>query len=227
MTMSSNRVDVALLSDEDIPTCFQVLSKSFGHDAPFVDIYFPGHDTPSGQAQGVKRLTAWKQTSKDSTFLKAVTRPGQGHEEHIIGLAIWTYMKEAPPAELDKVEDVEEVWPDEKDREFMSRLWKDYVIPRTRVINESHNKGVYVLELLAVHPDYQRLGAGAALVKWGTKTADEQGLKAVVEGTPVARRLYEQCGLHTEIEEMHFDIGDEFSGRRKPKLLFMTRDPTI
>jgi GNAT superfamily N-acetyltransferase len=33
-----------------------------------------------------------------------------------------------------------------------------------------------VLELLAVHPDYQRLGAGTALVKWGTKAADEQRL---------------------------------------------------
>lgn len=223
--MPSNKVEVALVSDKDIPTCFQVLSESFGHDAPFVDIYFPGHDTPSGQAQGTKRLTAWKQSSEDSTFLKAVARAGEGHQEHIVGLAVWTYMKEPPPAELEKVEDVEEVWPDEEDREFMTRLWRDYVIPRTRVINESSNKGVYVLELLAVHPDYRHLGAGTALVKWGTKAADEQGLKAVVEGTPVGRRLYEQCGLHTEIEEMRFDVGDQFSARRKPKLVFMVRDP--
>lgn len=34
-----------------------------------------------------------------------------------------------------------------------------------------------VLELLAVHPEYQRLGAGAALVKWGTQVADEKRLK--------------------------------------------------
>lgn len=141
--MPSNKVEVALVSDKDIPTCFQVLSESFGHDAPFVDIYFPGHDTPSGQAQGTKRLTAWKQSSEDSTFLKAVARAGEGHQEHIVGLAVWTYMKEPPPAELEKVEDVEEVWPDEEDREFMTRLWRDYVIPRTRVINESSNKGVY------------------------------------------------------------------------------------
>ena len=31
-----------------------------------------------------------------------------------------------------------------------------------------------VLELLAVHPDYQRLGAGTALVKWGTHAADDK-----------------------------------------------------
>lgn len=34
-----------------------------------------------------------------------------------------------------------------------------------------------VLELLAVHPDHQRLGAGTALVQWGIKSADKQGLK--------------------------------------------------
>ncbi|OTA88397.1 hypothetical protein M434DRAFT_399049 [Hypoxylon sp. CO27-5] len=222
---ATGKVDVALLSDEEIPTCFQILSKSFGHDAPFVDIYFPGHDTPSGQVQGSRRLMKWKQTSKNSTFLKAVIPAGPGNQERVIGFAIWTYMKEAPPADLDKIEDVKEVWPDEGDREFMTRLWRDYVVPRTQVINGSSGKGVYVLELLAVHPDYQRLGAGTALVTWGTTAADKQGLNAVVEGTPIARHLYEQCGLRAEIEEMRFDVGEEFSGRRKPKLNFLTREP--
>ncbi|KAI0002717.1 hypothetical protein F4779DRAFT_603139 [Xylariaceae sp. FL0662B] len=222
---SASNVDVALLSDEDIPTCFRILSKSFRHDAPFVDIYFPGHDTSSGEVQGLTRLTAWKHSSENSKFLKAVRRTDQGGPEHIIGLAIWTYMKDAPPADISKVEDVELLWPDSDDREFMARLWSDYVKPRTRAIEESGGKGIYVLEMLAVHPDFQRLGAGTALVKWGTRAADEQGLKAVVEGTPVARRLYDQCGLHTEVEEMRFDVGEWFTNRRMPKLIFMTREP--
>lgn len=191
-----SKVDVALVSDGDMPTCVDVLSKSFGHDAPFVDIYFPNHDTPAGQAQASKRLVAWKQSSESSTFLKAITRADDGSQEHIIGLAVWTFMKEAPPAELSEAENVEEVWPDEDDREFMTRLWREYVIPRTRTIRDSGAKGVYgmwqsmirkgvcfvltsqiVLELLAVHPDFQRRGAGRALVEWGTRAADEQGVK--------------------------------------------------
>ncbi|KAI1858229.1 hypothetical protein JX265_010897 [Neoarthrinium moseri] len=166
------KVSVALLSDHEIPTCFQILSKSFGHDAPFVDMYFPGHDTPSGQARGSERLKQWKQNADNSTFLKAITRLEPINEERIIGFAIWTYMKEPPPADLVNVEDVNTVWPDEDDREFMTQLWKSYVIPRTQAIKGSHDRGVYVLELLAVHPDYQRLGAGTALVTWGTKAAD-------------------------------------------------------
>ncbi|KAH8201982.1 hypothetical protein TruAng_003825 [Truncatella angustata] len=194
----ANKVDVVLLSDRDIPTCFEVLSESFGHDAPFVDNYFPNHDTPSGRAKGSERLLLWKQNSSNSIFLKAVTRTGPGDQECIIGLATWTLMREPPPAELDMAENVEDVWPDKDDREFMTRLWRSYVVPRTQAIKDSNGKGVYgkvevhksrttrygllmswvVLELLAVHPNYQRLGAGAALVKWGIESADEQGLKA-------------------------------------------------
>lgn len=189
-----SKVDVALVSNEEIPTCVEVVSKAFGHDAPFIDIYFPNHDTPSGQAQASKRLVAWND-SGSSTFLKAIARADDGSQEYIIGIAIWTFMKEAPPAELSEAEDVEEFWPDEDDREFMTRLWREYVIPRTQTIKDSGGKGVYgmwksmirkrvwlltfqiVLELLAVHPEFQRLGAGRALVEWGTKAADEQGVK--------------------------------------------------
>ncbi|KAI0895230.1 hypothetical protein F4806DRAFT_93231 [Annulohypoxylon nitens] len=220
----TKKVDVTLVSDNEIPTCFEVLSKSFGNDAPFVSVYFPQHATPAGRAQGSKRLAVWKQTEEDSVFLKAVARDSQEGQQTIVGFAVWTYMKEPPPAELDKTENVEEVWPDEGDREYMTRLWRDYVGPRSQAIVDSEGKGVYVLELLAVHPDHQRLGAGTALVEWGTKTADERGIKAVVEGTQVARRLYEKCGFRAKVEEMRFDVGDEFAERKKPKLIFMVRE---
>ncbi|KAI1736980.1 hypothetical protein F4680DRAFT_429805 [Xylaria scruposa] len=219
---------VALVGDEDIPKCFQILSESFGHDAPFVDIYFPNHDTLIGQVQGSKRLATWRNTSKNSTFLKAVIRINEKNkvdEDSIIGFAIWTHMKDPPPVDIEKAENVEEVWPNEQDRKFMAQLWKDYVKPRTQAVKDSGEKGVNVLELLAVHPDHQRHGAGRALVEWGTRAADRMAIKAVVEGTPVGRRLYEKCGLHVEIEEMLFDTAEEFKGRKKPKLLFMTREP--
>ena len=139
----ASKVDVELVFDKDMPTCVEVMSKAFGHDAPFVDIYFPNHDTPAGQGQASKRLTTWKQGAESSTFLKAVTRAKDGGQEEIIGFAIWTLMTEAPPSELAKVENVEEVWPDKNDREFMTRLWSEYVIPRTQSIKDSDGKGIY------------------------------------------------------------------------------------
>ena len=135
-------ITISLLKKEEIPTCAALVSKSFGHDAPFVDICFPQHDTPSGQASLCKRLAAWQESSPESTFLKAVTKDHDG-QEVIAGFGIWTLMKEAPPAEIEKVERVEEVWPDEDDREFMGRLWRKYVIPRTQIIEKSAGAGVY------------------------------------------------------------------------------------
>ncbi|KAI0389377.1 hypothetical protein F5Y17DRAFT_462798 [Xylariaceae sp. FL0594] len=219
---TSNKVVVSVPRDEDIPTCFQVVSLSFGHDAPFVDIYFPAHWTSAGQAQASKRLLAWKRSGK-STFLKA-TIPVGDEEEKIIGLAIWTHMKTPPSAKLEDGENVEEVWPDADDREYMTRLWRGFVQPRRQAVLDSHG-GAYVLELLAVHPDYQRRGAGSALVTWGTKAADQLGIRAVIEASPVGRLLYETCGFRPEIEEMRLDVGEEFAARPKPKLVYMTREP--
>ncbi|KAF2726664.1 hypothetical protein EJ04DRAFT_530078 [Polyplosphaeria fusca] len=218
-------ISISQLSDDEMPTAFTVVSKSFGHDAPFIDNFFPLHDTPSGQMQGTKRLASWKNSSPSSTFLKAELSAGNeaGGGGTIVGIAVWTLMDEAPPTELSQVADTETldgVWPDGSDREFMARLWKKYVVPRTQAIAESGG----VLELLAVHPHFQRLGAGAALVEWGTSRADATRRKAIVEGTPVGRFLYERCGFLAEIEEMDLDAGEEFAQRKLPKLIFLTRN---
>lgn len=79
-----------------------------------------------------------------------------------------------------------------------------------------------VLELLAIHPDHQGIGAGTALVQWGTKYADDHGLQAVVESTPKAVRCYEKCGFKVEIPEM--DFGEDQAGRKKPVLPFLVRE---
>ena len=136
-------MEIQELLDEDIPECCEIISKSFGHNEEFVDIYFPNHDTPSGQASLVKRLTEWKHSTPESKFLKSVTTYDRTGRKFITGVAIWTLMKEPPPAELEKAENVEEVWPDKEDREYMSRLWETYVIPRSRAIHASEGKGVY------------------------------------------------------------------------------------
>lgn len=48
-------------------------------------------------------------------------------------------------------------------------------------------------------------------------------LQAIVESTPAGRRCYEKCGLRVTVNQMHFDVGDRFKGRRVPDLLFMEK----
>ena len=220
--MASPKITVDILSNDHVSEAFQVVSGSFGDNAPFVSAYFPNHATAYGREQGAQRFLAWKNSSPESVFLKAVMVDGLAKK--IIGVAIWTHMTTAPPAELEDIgEDLESVWPDAGDRDFMRALWRNYVKPRTSSILASGGHGVYVLELLAVHPEHQRPGAGRSLVEWGTRRADQQGFAAVVESTPVARQLYERSGLKTQIERMAFDIADQFTERRKPELTYLTR----
>ncbi|KAF9734585.1 hypothetical protein PMIN01_07488 [Paraphaeosphaeria minitans] len=124
---------------------------------------------------------------------------------------------------LDGEEGVRRYWPEEEDREWMGVLWRDYVKPRTGALVGAEGRGVYVLELLAVHPEYRRLGAGAALVNVGLKAAEEKGVDAIIESTDAGGPLYEKCGLKCEIERIVFDVGEQFGGKKTPKLCFMTK----
>ncbi|KAL5393048.1 hypothetical protein PMIN02_005972 [Paraphaeosphaeria minitans] len=135
-------------------------------------------------------------------------------------------MTEKSPQTLDEAEGEEGVrryWPEEEDREWMGVLWRDYVKPRTGALVGAEGRGVYVLELLAVHPEYRRLGAGAALVNVGLKAAEEKGVDAIIESTDAGGPLYEKCGLKCEIERIVFDVGEQFGGKKTPKLCFMTK----
>lgn len=139
----SHGVSIGLCSDEDLPACFSAMAKGFDHDAPFFDIYYPGHDTPVGQSRGSERLLAWKKAAPESTFLKAILRSAPEDPDKVIGFAVWTLMKEPPSPDLDELEDINNVWPDASDAEYMRRLWRKYVIPRSNVVASSKGAGIY------------------------------------------------------------------------------------
>jgi predicted N-acetyltransferase YhbS len=58
--------------------------------------------------------------------------------------------------------------------------------------------GKIVLSFLAVDPSAQRTGAGTALVRWGTKRADADGLPIFLSASLVAAPLYERLGWETK-----------------------------
>ena len=202
-----SNVSIQRCNPADIAACFEIISTAFKHDAPFIDINFPRHDTPAGRAQATERLLKWLQSDENSFFLKATqTHREDAGREDIAGFAIWTHMTTPPPADLSSLEDMELVWPDSDDREFASRLWRKYVGPRSNVLRSAGEKrgalgrsfsgsdvssrtishqGL-VLELLAVHPGFQRSGVGTKLVKWGTLLADEKGIEVMSAGRSCA-----------------------------------------
>lgn len=69
------------------------------------------------------------------------------------------------------------------------------VAERQRVMGaEPH----YYLDTLACHPDYQRRGAGSALVRWGCEKADHDGVGVYLDATKAGALLYLRCGFVDE-----------------------------
>jgi ribosomal protein S18 acetylase RimI-like enzyme len=48
-----------------------------------------------------------------------------------------------------------------------------------------------VLDLIATHPSYQKRGLGKRLMDYGTGIADEMRVPAYIDGTLLAKKLYE------------------------------------
>ena len=131
-------------SPDDLPSCFSLISTTFGHWAPFIDVFFPEHDTPAGAAQGTARLQTWQASDPNAHFIRA-SRPG-GPNGGVVGFAIWTFMSEEPPAELEQTEDVTAVWEQrggEAEVRFAKEIWRSYVRPRSEAVREAGGKGVF------------------------------------------------------------------------------------
>jgi len=56
---------------------------------------------------------------------------------------------------------------------------------------------------MAVHPDYQRKGAGTLLLNWGTKIADQLDLPLYLEATMLGKQLYKRSGFEQVDSVIH------------------------
>ncbi|KAF3053140.1 hypothetical protein E8E11_010448 [Didymella keratinophila] len=59
-------------------------------------------------------------------------------------------------------------------------------------------KPFFMLNSLATHPEHQGRGAGKMLLDWGMKKADDEQLVMYLDGTQVAKPIYEQRGFEVK-----------------------------
>ncbi|CZT43054.1 uncharacterized protein RSE6_03033 [Rhynchosporium secalis] len=82
------------------------------------------------------------------------------------------------------------------------------------------------LDMLSTHPDHQKRGAAKILVQWGCEIADRMGVEAFIEGTAVARRLYESCGfVATPSEWTIVNVPEKWNHKPQIKYFFLERQP--
>jgi ribosomal protein S18 acetylase RimI-like enzyme len=75
------------------------------------------------------------------------------------------------------------------------------------------------LMVLATHPDYQRRGAGTALLDWGKQKAKEEGLKLTLFSSPQGYKLYRKMGFE-EVGVTHIQVDGEEELLDLPMMVF-------
>ena len=61
------------------------------------------------------------------------------------------------------------------------------------------------LQILVTAPQHRRRGAATKLIEWGTKRADELGLKSVLIASPMALGAYQKHGFKV-VKEIEMDL---------------------
>lgn len=241
-------LQIAVIQDAaDFTGAFECCAKAFGdqiHDNIWITLS-PGWDTPSGRAAGAARMVKrWQSTTKDSEgrpntiFLKA-TLPDPDHpgSRRVVGIAVWAQLSfvpgrgNAPSADLSTPEGLKEMYgaDDEAGARFASQLWASLVAPRVALVREKEKAdppAIWILDLCAVHPDFQRKGIALELVRWGLEEGKRRGgLESSTEASVMGRHVYRKLGFQP-VKEIHYEVDEELRGGRDlPSNLFMRTSP--
>ena len=82
-------------------------------------------------------------------------------------------------------------WMQQPEYQFVAMDGEDVVGFLVGVVRKDEKEAL--IQMIGVHPDYQRMGIGSMLMP-AFENAVRKEAKRVVTGTPYARRFYEKCG---------------------------------
>ncbi|KAH7113250.1 putative GNAT family acetyltransferase [Dendryphion nanum] len=237
--MSSELRIEPVTSADDFEQAFYCVSEAFGRqakDSVWI-VVNPGWDTPEGQKEGAAKLVKrWENVTKNrdgkpnTIFLKAtlpVERNGKS-EWRIVGLAVWQQASFVegygdPPTD-DLGSGLDGLEPDEKRfaAQMFRSLWKRRIAYATEK-KSADPPAIFVLDMCAVDPTFQRRGIAGKLAEWGLEEAKRRGeLECTTEGSSMGRAVYERLGFKNEgVGDIEYVVDEEFKSRDKPPNVFL------
>jgi GNAT superfamily N-acetyltransferase len=218
-----------ITNPDDFEGAFRAQANAFGHqtnDAIWI-AFNPGWDTPEGAKAGVQRLVdRFKSVSQNrdgkpnTVFVKATV------DGTIAGMAIWHQASVVEgwgdaPGDITKGTFLEDLYPGNKtEQRFLAQADKSLFKRRGEIIREKATASppaVYVMDICAVDPKYQRRGLARKLVQWGLDEAVRRGnLECVTEGSSMGRLVYLQQGFKPDGGETVYEMDEEFKDRELP-----------
>ncbi|KAF1835562.1 hypothetical protein BDW02DRAFT_547881 [Decorospora gaudefroyi] len=227
-------------SEHDVKQANYCVSEAFGRqakDAVWI-LMNPGWDTEEGQAKHTQRMikrwhsiTTNKNGQPNTLYLKAtLPDPEKQGERRVVGMAIWTQLSfvqgYGDPFTSDMKEALTEF--DEKNQRFAAQMFRSLWKRRIAYMREVQESGrnppaIFVLDMCAVDPAYQRRGIAGKLVEAGLAEAKKRGdLECTTEGSAMGRALYRKLGFKDEgTGDIQFEVDDEFKTWDKPPNVFL------
>jgi GNAT superfamily N-acetyltransferase len=227
-------------TEQDFKQGQYCLSEAFGRQAKDAlwMLMTPGWDTEEGQAKHAQiKMKRWKSTTtnKDgqpnALYLKAtLPDPDKPGERRVVGMAIWKQLSfvegYGDPFSSDMSAALTEY--DEQKRRFATQmfnsLWKRRIAYMREVQESGRNPpAIFVLDICAVDPAYQRRGIAAKLVEAGLAEAKKRGnLECTTEGSAMGRAVYRRLGFKDEgTGDIPFEVDEEFETWDKPPNVFL------
>lgn len=199
--MPSSSLQVSLLEPQEAEEYMRIRHEVF---RPTVNHILYSRGEPSQKTLDRVTKDIGEFMAKGVIFLKCVdTSTGE-----MIAGARWRYVK--PKEEGAKERTWEEVDAgltipepfDESDPD----LWEEVF----GLMNQSKReilgtRPYYVLDTLVVKGEHERRGAGGMLVRWGCEKADEAGVEAYLEASPMGAPLYARHGFQ-RVKELNLDL---------------------
>lgn len=250
---SSNELRLTPLAnpDTDLPGFFNCIASSFGGQIrdPLWLAINPSYETPQGRQRGIEHLrdrydhvTRNKDGDLNTVFIKA-TLPAEDGDENgpggldsegrkIVGMAIWqqaSFVDGYGDVPINAVpdSDLEDLPP--KEQRFAQQMFGSMWKRRVEVTKEKADSGaqppaIFVLDMCAVDPGYQRRGIAKALVRWGLEEAERRGgLECTTEATSMGKGVYKKEGFNEEGEgkDVVYEVDQEFKDRWIPPVVFL------
>lgn len=223
-------------SPGDLTQAFSCVSEAFGRQAKDSVwlVVNPKWDSPEGQKEGAAALVnRWQsiKTNQDgdpnTVILKATGTLATGRRV-VVGMAIWQQASFIeghgdPPTDdlgsaLDGLDPVEQRFA----KQMFKSLWRRR-IEYTKEKAKTDSPAIFVLDICAVDPAWQRRGIAQKLVQWGLDEAKRRGnIECTTEGSGMGRALYQRLGFRPEgTEDIEYIVDEEFRSRDKPPNLFL------
>lgn len=178
--------EIALITDpSDFLQVVTVQSAAFNSSPIDILLYPSGPDPPSLSAS---HQAATFTTDTTVRYMKAYI-PSTGR---IIGIAKWNFYLSTPPKPEFNV-----TFDFPKDSKADVSFFRHYfggldAARNTEMVKRG--KPYFNMAVLAVLPEWQRMGVGRRLLQWGLRQADERGVECWIDASPFGKGLYEKMG---------------------------------